>query len=104
MDRLLKEYLETAYDSPLDVKVNKMDSWVAIDVYCKGECIAHGTINKGTTWTYISWTIPIDAWNNISNYIPPIKPEKYTDIISWIRKKCKKQGIPLVGVSYFNLK
>ena len=104
MDRLLKEYLEAAYDSPFEIKVNKSDLYFGIDVYCKGECIAHGDINEGKDWKYVTWTIPIGPWNNMSNYIPPVKPEKYTEIISWIRRKCKKQGISLPGVTNLNLK
>lgn len=104
MDKLIREYLETAYDSPFDVNVKRRREDVDIEVYCKGDCIARGTINKGKDWTYISWTIPIDTWNKMFNYIPTVKTEKYKDIISWIRKKCKKQGISLVGVSKFNLK
>lgn len=98
MDRLLKEYLETAYDSPLEVKAYDMESHIMIGIYCKNMCIAKGQINEGEGFSYVSWSIPIQAWNKMCSYVPTIQVEMYKEIISWIRDKCKTQGISMIEI------
>ena len=104
MDKLLKEYLETAYGSPFDVKLQTERNYKSIKVFCKEECIARGEIVEGENYTFISWSIPYDTWNKMNNYIPAVNPNDYKDIVSWVTKKCKKQGISLLGQTYYNLK
>ena len=102
MKKLLKSYLETAYDSPLEIEID--ENYKGVFVYCNNDCIARGDIFESKNFKGISWTIPIGTWNKMIGYIPTIEPNMYKDIISWMKKKCKKQGIPMVGVSGFNLK
>lgn len=104
MEKLLKEYLETAYDSPFEVEVENMRTYKSIFVYCGNELIIRGTINESKDWSYVSWVVPVDTWNKMNKYIPTVDPNDYKDIVSWVRKKCKKQGIPLLGHTYYNLK
>lgn len=101
MDKILKLYLETTYDSPFESEVLKRGLNISMYIIHKEECIASGTINQFKNFCYVDWIINHNELYKMNSYLPQIKPDMNNDIIKWIIKRCRKQGINLVGPSNY---
>ena len=99
MEKLLKEYLDTVYDSTLNVEWLIGQSFKEIGVFCKDECIVNGIVHESKDYSHISWNVPYSTWRKIVDYIPAVDPNDYMDIVLWVIDKCKKQNISLPGLN-----
>ncbi len=103
MDRIVREYLETKYDGKFELIVTRNEP-IYMELIYKGNQILSGTVNEGPNFTSVSWTIRIDTWDEMNKYVPLTNPNDYSEIISWFRKKCKKQGINFLNPTFHNKK
>lgn len=104
MNKLIEKFLDTKYSDDLRVITFDTPDYKGIDIYCNDSPISTGIIKDSGNYMFVSWTVHYTIWNEIYTYIPLVSDSIDSDVITWVRKKCKSQGIPFVSPTVYNLK
>jgi hypothetical protein len=103
VNTLIEKFLDTKYDGPLIVNTFEPYNRKCINISYGDELIISGVINDSGTFMHIDWSVDYYVWRQIYRYIP-LEKDIESGVITWVRKKCKSQGIPFVGPTFYNLK
>lgn len=103
MNHIVKKFLDTKLEGPIRVQVHKSSNPKTVGMFCGGTLVITGTINSHPNYTYVHWEVTYSLFTEILKYIPVTKNVE-SDVVSWVRKRCKKEGIPFVSPTVYNLK
>lgn len=95
MKNLIKSFLDTTFDGPIRVCVGFAGGRGYIGVFHDNELITRGSVNDSGDYSYIHWTTSYDVENKINKYIPAYLKDVDSEVMSWVRDKCKTQNITL---------
>lgn len=104
MNSLIEKFLDAKFEDDLRVEVLKVSHRKTINIFCKNNMIISGNVNDHGSFEYIGWTVHYSLWVEIFKYIPTTEKSIDNDVVTWTRRKCKKQGIPFVGPTLYSLK